>query len=259
MSDRPLSVITGASSGIGFELAKLAAADGHDLVICANEPRIRAVASELEVFGGSMTAVEVDLDTLEGVQRLTNHIRTRTPDYLMANAGVGVGGAFLDQPIRQHLNVVNVNVGATIALLHSVGRKMCDADHGRILVIGSIIDDIPGPFNSVYNASKAFIDSFCDALRHELKDSQVSVTCLMPGLTDTAFFERADMENTFVGKTRLKDDPAKVAKDGYEAMMKGEAIVVGGNVLNKVQSLFSEVLPDRLLAELHSFIAKPKS
>ncbi|MGB3740160.1 MAG: SDR family NAD(P)-dependent oxidoreductase [Pontixanthobacter sp.] len=253
-----LAIVTGASSGIGLELAILAAKHGNDLVIAANEAEIETVAQELQRDSISVEAVQCDLETADGVQKLIDAIGDRVPGLLMANAGTGKGGKFLDVAFDEHKSVIDLNVTGTVSLIHAMGQRMRDAGAGRILITGSIVDDIPGSYNSLYNASKAFIDNFGFALRDELKDAGVTVTCLMPGLTDTQFFERADMEDTFVGETQLKDDPADVAADGYRAMMAGEAGVVGGNFLNKLQSIFSEVLPEPVLAAMHRYIAKPK-
>ncbi|MGB3753296.1 MAG: SDR family NAD(P)-dependent oxidoreductase [Parerythrobacter sp.] len=253
-----LAVVTGASSGIGKELAKLAAQHGNDVIVAADEPAIHNVRDELQSETVTVESIECDLGTAHGVDELIAKIGSRPVGLLMANAGIGIGGKFLDQPFDAHKSVIDVNVTGTAALVHAVGSKMRYAGEGRILITGSIVDDIPGPYNIVYNASKAFIDNFGFALRDELKDSGVTVTCLMPGLTDTAFFERAGMEDTGVGRTDLKDDPADVAQDGYRAMMAGEAGVVGGNFMNKVQSVFSELLPEPLLAAMHRQIAKPR-
>ena len=257
MTDRPLAIVTGASSGIGRELARLVAADGYDLLIAANEPEIEEAARDVK-GAGAVETVQCDLGTEHGVQELVDAVRGRAVAVLMANAGTGVGGLFLDQDFTQAKDVIDVNVTGTISLIHTIARGMRDRGAGRILITGSIVDDIPGPYNLIYNASKAFIESFGYGLRNELKDTNVSVTILMPGLTDTKFFERADMEDTGVGQSSLKDDPADVARDGYEAMKNGEAAQVGGNFTNSIQSALSKVLPDTLLAEVHRHMAKPK-
>lgn len=253
-----LAVITGASSGIGHELARIAARHGNDLVIASDEDAIHTVAEELRTSAISVQAVKADLGSKTGLETLIKAIGIRTPDILMANAGMGLGGQFLDNEFGEMKPIIDLNVTGTIALIHDTGRKMRVAGSGRILITGSIVDDIPGPYNLLYNASKAFIDNFGFGLREELKDSGVTVTCLMPGLTDTDFFERADMTDTMIGQTKLKDDPADVAADGYRAMMAGEAGVIGGNFLNQVQSVFSELLPDPVLAAMHKKIAEPR-
>ncbi len=253
-----LAVITGASSGIGLELARIAAQHGNDLIIASDEEAIHDVATQLRSDIVKVNSVQCDLGTQSGIEILVKAIGDRPVGLLMANAGTGLGGKFLDQKFDHAKPVIDVNVTGTVSLIHKIGRQMRDTGEGRILITGSIVDDIPGPYNLLYNASKAFIDNFGYGLAQELKDSGVTVTCLMPGLTDTDFFERADMEDTFVGRTDLKDDPADVAKDGYRAMMAGELGVVGGNFLNKLQSVFSDILPEGLLATMHERIAKPR-
>jgi short-subunit dehydrogenase len=173
----------------------------------------------------------------------------------MANAGHGLGHAFLDQDFEEARHVVDTNVTGTIYLLHKVGRDMRARRRGRILITGSIAGFIPGTYQAVYNATKAFMDSFSFALRAELKESGVTVTCLMPGATDTNFFARADMLDTKVGAGK-KDDPAEVAKAGFAAMLKGEGDVVTG-LKNKLSTSMAAVTPSGLLAEQHRKMAEP--
>jgi short-subunit dehydrogenase len=134
---------------------------------------------------------------------------------------------------------------------------MVDAGNGRVLITGSIAGILPGSFSAVYNGSKAFLDNFAYGLRNELKDLGVTITCLMPGPTDTNFFERADMLDTKVGQEGTKkDDPADVARTGYDAMMRGEASVVHG-MMNKVQAAMGNILPKTASAEQHRKMAEP--
>jgi short-subunit dehydrogenase len=171
--------------------------------------------------------VEADLATLQGVDRLVARLGARPVDALLANAGRGLGRAFLDQDFDQVRHVIDTNITGTIYLIHQIGRRMRARGTGRILLTGSVAGYMPGAFQAVYNGTKAFIDSFSYALRNELKEIGVTVTLLMPGPTDTEFFERAGPTDTKVG-TGGKDDPAVVARDGFTAMMKGEADVVSG-------------------------------
>lgn len=254
---KPLAIVTGASTGIGYELARCCAEDGYDLLICANEPEIERAAEELRGLGATVETVNADLGTPDGVEALWRAVGDRPVDALLANAGRGLGDAFLDQDIERAQEVVDVNVSGTIALIHRVGRRMRDRGEGRILVTGSIAGHMPGSFQAVYNGTKAFLDSFSFALRNELKDSGVTVTCLMPGATDTEFFERADMEDTPVGEDDGKADPAGVARQGYEAMKKGEAGVVTG-FMNKIRTMFADILPDTVVAEMHRRMAEPE-
>ncbi|MFL6212659.1 MAG: SDR family NAD(P)-dependent oxidoreductase [Blastocatellia bacterium] len=252
---RPLAIVTGASSGIGYELARCCAENGFDLLIAADQPEIREVAGQLAALGVNVEAVEADLATLEGNDKLYAAISGRPVDALLANAGHGLGRAFLDQDFDEVRHVIDTNITGTIYLIQKVGRDMRARDQGRILITGSIAGFMPGSFQAVYNGTKAFIDSFSFALRNELKDTKVTVTCLMPGATDTEFFERADMMDTKVG-TQEKDDPAEVAKTGFEAMMKGEGDVVAG-WKNKVQTAVASITPAGMLAEQHRKMAEP--
>lgn len=252
---RPLAVVTGASSGIGRELAALCAEHGHDLVLAADQPEIAQTASALRTHGVDAESVHVDLATTAGVDTLLQAIGGRPVDVLMANAGHGLGHAFLDQDFQAIRHVVDTNVTGTLQLLHAVGRGMRERRQGRILITGSIAGLMPGTYQAVYNGTKAFIDSFAVALRHELQDSGVSVTCLMPGATDTEFFERAGMLDTRVGQGE-KDDPAQVARVGWDAMMAGETDVVSG-WKNKLQAALANVTPSDLLAEVHRRMSEP--
>ena len=251
-----LAVVTGASTGIGLELARLCARNGYDLVIAADEPEIEAAASELRASGGRVDAVEADLATGEGFERLMEAVGDRPVDALLANAGRGLGGAFLDQDFAEARRVVTLNVTGTLALVHAVGQGMRARDRGRILVVGSTAGFMPGAFQAVYNGTKAFLDSFAMGLRNELKDTGITVTCLMPGPTDTEFFDRAGMADTPVGESDSKSDPAKVARDGYEAMQAGRGEIASG-LVNKIQTTFAGIIPDSVVAEMHRRMAEP--
>jgi short-subunit dehydrogenase len=254
---RPLAVVTGASVGIGYELAKLCAQNGYDLVVAADQPAIEEAAASFRQLGAQVDAVEADLATLEGVDRLYAAVRGRPVDALLANAGHGLGHAFLDQDFTQVRHVIDTNITGTIYLIQKVGRDMRARNEGRILITGSIAGFMPGTFQAVYNGTKAFIDSFSFALRNELKDTAVTVTCLMPGATETEFFERADMMDTKIGQDP-KEDPGDVAKTGFDAMMKGEGDVVSG-WKNKLSTALASVTPAGMLAEQHRKMAEPGS
>jgi short-subunit dehydrogenase len=255
---RPLAVVTGASSGIGYNLAKCAAENGFDLVVAADQPLESAVA-DFQSLGAQVEAVQVDLATRQGLEALLGAVRGRTVDVLMANAGHGLGHGFLDQDFAEVQHVIDTNITGTIYLLQKVGQAMRLQKRGRILVTGSIAGFQPGSFQAVYNGTKAFVDSFSAALRNELKDTGITVTCLMPGPTDTEFFARADMLDTKVGADDSKKmDPAEVAKIGFEAMMDGEADVVAG-MKNKMQVAMSKITPSQVVAEQHRKLAEPGS
>jgi uncharacterized protein len=255
-TSRPLAVVTGASAGIGYELAKLCASNGFDLVVAADEP-LEDAAAHFRQLGAAVDTIETDLATLNGVDELVNGIGGRNVDALLANAGHGLGQAFLDQDFDEARHVIDTNITGTIYLIHQIGRRMRDRGQGRILITGSIAGYMPGAFQAVYNGTKAFIDSFSFALRNELKDTGVTVTCLMPGATETEFFARAGLTDTKVG-TDEKDDPADVAKDGFDAMMSGDADVVSG-WKNKIQTTVANVTPNEILAEQHRKMAEPGS
>jgi short-subunit dehydrogenase len=254
---RPLAIVTGASAGIGYELAKECARNGFDLLVAADQPKIHEAAAEFRTLGAQVDAVAADLATLEGVDKLYAAAKGRPVDALLANAGHGLGKGFLDQDFKDVRHVVDTNVTGTIYLIQKVGRDMRARGQGRILITGSIAGFTPGTYQAVYNATKAFIDSFSFALRHEVKDQGITVTCLMPGATETEFFERADMMDTKVGQSK-KDDPADVAKTGFDAMMRGDGDVVSG-WMNKLQTAIASVTPAGVLAEQHRKQAEPGS
>jgi len=256
-SARPLAIVTGASAGIGYELAKICAENGFDLVVAADQKEVEPAAGTFRSLGAEVKALQVDLATIEGVDRLYDAARSmgRPVEALLANAGQGLGHAFLDQPFDRVRQIIDTNITGTIYLIQKVGRDMRAAGNGKILITGSIAGFMPGAFQAVYNGTKAFIDSFSFAIRNELKDTGVTVTCLMPGATETEFFERAEMLDTKVGAGK-KDDPADVAKTGFDAMMKGEGDVVAG-WKNKLQSAIANVTPAGMLAEQHRKMAAP--
>src|SRR5256714_7747046 len=254
-SQRKFAVVTGASTGIGLELARECAKHKFDLLIVATEPAINNAADEWRGEGGMVEMVQADLATPEGVDELYKKINGRRVDALLANAGRGLGKAFLDQDFKDARYVLDTNVTGTIYLIHKVGRDMRAQGEGRILITGSIAGFMPGSYQAVYNGTKAFLDSFSFALREELKDTHVTVTCLMPAATETEFFRRADMMDTKVG-TDKKDDPAEVAKNGFAAMMKGESGVVSG-LHNKMQAAVAHAMPAETLAKQHSKMAAP--
>jgi uncharacterized protein len=259
---RPFAVVTGASSGIGYELAREFAEHGFDLLVTAEDAGIEDAATTLARDGGpDVTAVRVDLATEAGVEELYSRITGtgRPVDAIALNAGVGQGGDFArETDLRAELTIVDLNVRSTVHLAKLVLPDMVRRDAGRVLFTSSIASTMPGAFQAVYNASKSFVQSFAEALRNELKDTDVTVTALMPGPTDTEFFDRADMQDTRVGQGK-KDDPAKVAKQGFEALMKGKDHVVAGSVKNKAQAVANKVVPDTAKAEMHRKMAEPGS
>jgi short-subunit dehydrogenase len=255
---RPLAVVTGASSGIGYHLACCAVENGFDLVVAADTPLDEAVMDFKSLGAQQVTSVQCDLATRDGVEQLCREIGGRPVEALMANAGHGLGGPFLQQDLAQVQHVIDTNITGTIHVIQQVARGMASCRKGRILITGSIAGFQPGSFHAVYNASKAFIDSFAGALRNELKDTGVTVTLLMPGATDTEFFARAGLQGTYMGDDMEKDDPEKVAKAGFDAMMDGEADVVY-RIRNKLQVIASRTMPAQSVAAVHRKLAEPGS
>lgn len=252
-----LVVITGASSGIGLELVKCAAADGCELILVADTELSEGEATAREAGAASVETLVADLATRDGIDAVMHLISDRQVDVLMTNAGTGDGGKFFEQEWDGIARAIDTNVKGTVSLIHRVGRTMVARDHGRILVTGSIVADMPGPFNLVYNSTKAFVVDFCVGLANELEDTNVVITCLLPGATDTDFFERAGMEDAPVAKSN-KADPAKVAKDGYAALLDGDVKEVSG-FMNKVQYFFADILPDEIVAKMHRKMAEPRN
>lgn len=256
MADK-FAIITGASTGIGFELATLAARDGYDILVVADEPLIDAAAADFRQFGTEVRSVQADLATISGVDQLLEAAGGRRIDLLCANAGHGLGHAFLDQDVAAWRKVVDTNITGTAYLLQKVLAPMVARNAGKVLVTGSIAGYIPGSFQAVYNGTKAFIDSFVAAIQNEIKEADgVTLTNLMPGPTETEFFARGDMLDTDVGSDPNKADPAKVAKDGWDALMAGKASIVSG-WKNKLQSAVANITPNAVLAEQHRGMAEP--
>ncbi len=264
MTSRPFAVVTGASSGIGRELAREFATNGFDLLITAEDDAIETTAAELQAGDAHVEHLQVDLTSDTGVDALYDRIRSadRPVDAIALNAGIGAGGRFADgdrrTALEDELRIVDLNVRSTVHLAKLVISDMTDRGEGRVLFTSSIASTMPGSFQAVYNASKSFVQSFALALRDELKDSGVTITSLMPGPTDTEFFERADMLDTKVGAGD-KDDPADVARQGFEAMMAGKDRVVAASLSTKLQGKGSRLLPDAAKAALHRNMAEPGS
>ena len=251
------AIVTGASTGIGFELATLAAKNGYDLLVVADEPLIEAAAQDFRQFGTDVQALEADLSTFDGVDQLLSAAGGRQIDLVCANAGRGLGEAFLDQDIAEWRKVIDTNVVGTSYLLQKVLRDMVARNDGKVLVTGSIAGYIPGAFQAVYNGTKSYVDSFVAAIQNEIKDADgVTLTNLMPGPVETEFFDRAHMMDTSVGTDPKKSDPADVAKDGWDALMAGKAAVVSG-WKNKIQSAVANITPNAVLAEQHRKMAEP--
>jgi short-subunit dehydrogenase len=257
--ERQFAVVTGASSGIGFELAKVFAEEGFDLLITAEDAEIDTAQRELNQLTASVECTRLDLSREDEVHRLYERIQAtaRPVDVLCLNAGIGEGGDFVrENDLGKVLRLIDLNVRSTVHLCKLVAQDMVARDEGRILFTSSIASTMPGSFQAAYNASKSFVQSLALALRNELKDTGVTVTSLMPGPTDTEFFERADMEDTPIGEGP-KDDPADVARQGFDAVMSGKERVVSAGMKTKAQAAAAKVLPDSVKAQLHRKQAQP--
>ena len=259
--ERPLALVTGASDGIGYELARVFAERGWDLVVCAEDPGIVEAGQAFERVGARVERVQADLATHTGVETLHERVRStgRPLEAAAINAGIGVNGDFArETDLDAELKLIALNVTGAVHLAKLVLRDMVARGSGRLLFTSSIAALMPAPFEAVYGASKAFLYSFSEALRNELRDTGVTVTALLPGPTDTAFFERADMEDTKVGAGK-KDDPAGVARKAFEAMMAGKDRVVAGSLKNKAQAAAARVLSEPAKAQLHRGLTEPGS
>jgi uncharacterized protein len=259
MAESQLALVTGASSGIGFELAKQFAQHGYDLVVAAEDDAIHDVPGRLSQYSAEVQPVQVDLRTPEGVEHLYQSTIEggRVLAAAALNAGVGRGDMFIKSELADDLAVVDLNVRSTVHLAKLVLRDMANRETGKVLFTSSIASMMPGSYQSVYHASKSFIQSFAEALRDELRDTDITITSLMPGPTDTNFFHRAKMDHTPLGSKLPKDDPATVAKQGFEALMRGDQKVVGGSVSTKVMGTVSRVLPDAVKAAGSRLMAAP--
>jgi short-subunit dehydrogenase len=242
---KPVALITGASSGIGFELAKVFAQEGYDLIVTADKG-IRNAAQKLSALGAEVESYEVDLTKENGVDELTNFVQQtrQVIDVAVLNAGAGVGGQFATETdLSDEERIIKLNCLSTVQLAKWVVKEMLEHGHGHILFTSSVVGVMPSPLQSVYGATKAFVHSFAEGLRIELKESGISVTALQPGATETNFFDGPGLRETKVGQAK-KDDPAKVARQGYEALMDGEDHIVAGSFKNKIQIAINKFLPE---------------
>ena len=258
IESKPLAVVTGASSGIGRELAKQLAKNGFDLLVNAEDDRLDAAAAELRGYGAWVRAVRADLRTAEGVEKVYTAVTAigRPVDVAALNAGVGQGGAFLDNDLADELDIIDLNITSTVRLAKRILRDMAVRDEGKVLITSSIAATVPGSFQAVHNASTSFLQSFGEALQNELKYTGITITVLMPSPTETDFFRRAGMRDTKVGASP-KDDPAQVAEQGFRALVKGDAKILAGALGTRAQGVAATVLPDRLKAAAHRQMAKP--
>ncbi|NVB81680.1 MAG: SDR family NAD(P)-dependent oxidoreductase [Kofleriaceae bacterium] len=257
-TNRTFAVVTGASTGIGYELAKQCIEHDFDILICAEDPGIHEAARHLGATGAAVEAVRCDLATYEGCEKLVRTVdeAARPVDALILNAGVGVGGPFVQTDLDDEIRMISVNAISIVHLSKRILPRMVNRGSGRVLITASIAATSPAPYLSVYGATKAFDLSFAEALRFELEDTGVTVTALQPGATDTEFFERAHMESTKVAEGK-KDDPADVARVGFEAMMAGKDKVIAASLKSKLEGLAGELLPEKIKAKMQAGQTKP--
>ena len=259
-STKKYALITGATSGIGLELAKLFAKDDYNLIIVARDPaELATTKQKLAKEGNEIITIEKDLFERENAFAVYDEVKERgiTVDVLVNNAGQGVYGEFKDTDIRRELGIIDLNIAALVILTKCFVRDMVERKSGKILNLASIASKMPGPWQSVYHGTKAFVLSFSEAIRQETKDLGITVTALLPGVTDTDFFDKADMLGSKAAQDESKmSDPADVAKDGYDALMAGDDKVVSG-LKNKIQMAMSNVTPDAKLAQRAENMQEP--
>jgi short-subunit dehydrogenase len=257
---RPLAVVTGASSGIGLELSREFVENDFDVIMAADGQDIEVAAAGLRQPTGTVLAVQADLADPNGVEQLYRQIEElgRPVDALCLNAGIGVAGPFIETPLEDHLRLIDLNVTGAVHLARLVLPGMAARGEGGVLFTSSIAAEMPQPYLSTYAASKAFLLSFAEGLRAELKDAGVTVTALLPGPTDTNFFARAGMEDTKLAELK-RDDPRDVARDGFKALMKGKDHIVAGSLRNKAQVMASQVMADKAVAAVQKPFTKPGS
>jgi short-subunit dehydrogenase len=257
-SGRKFAVITGASSGIGYELAKVCAEENFEVLVVA-EQGVEEATERLRAGGAAVTGLQADLATYDGNEGVAAAIKQggRPVDILALNAGRAVGGPFLEIDLERDLELIQLNIGSVVHLSKRLLPAMVSRGEGRVLITSSMAATMPGPYYATYAASKSFLVSFAEAIRYELKDTGVTVTALLPGPTDTEIFDRGGMEHTRVAEGP-KDDPAKVAQDAFKALIAGDDKIVPGSVKNLLQALATRVVPDQLKAARHAAQTKPK-
>jgi short-subunit dehydrogenase len=257
-----LAVVTGASSGIGYSLAKELANRGYDLVVCSSGDRLESAAEDLKSSGVSVEEVRADLATKEGVISLWDRIQTlgRPVDIACLNAGIGVGGLFSETDLEEELKMVNLNCTGTVHLAKYIVKDMVSRKNGKILFTASIAGEMVAPREAVYAATKAFVLSLAHSLRYELRDTGVGVTALQPGPTDTDFFHRAGMDNTEVGSEgKSESQPDDVARQGIEALLAGEDHVYSASMKTKMEGMLANVTPGKVKGAMHEKMARPKT
>jgi uncharacterized protein len=256
---KPMALITGASSGIGYELARQFANHGYDLIIVAEDDSIEEAGEFLRGLGANVQVVQADLRQYDEVERLYAVVQLNSPiDAAALNAGIGVGGPFIDNALEDELDLIDLNVKSVVHLAKRIVGDMAVRGEGKVLFTASVVSEAPSPFQAVYSASKAFVLNFAEAIRSELKDTNITITALMPGATETNFFKRAGLEDTKIGQAK-KDDPADVARDGFEALMSGDDKTIAHSMTSVVQGVMGKLLPDKVNANIMRGMNEPNS
>lgn len=251
MEERTYTLITGGTSGIGYELAKIFAANGHNLIIVARDKdELNITATEFKTLGVDVITVQKDLFIKESPFELYDDLKEKglIVEILVNNAGQGQYGKFAETDIYRELDIIQLNISSLVVLTKLFLQDMLQRGNGKILNLSSVASKAPGPWQSVYHGTKAFVQSFTEAVRNEVKDTGVTLTALLPGATDTDFFNKAEMEDAKIVAEGKLDDPVKVAKDGYEALMRGDDMVISG-MKNKINVAMSNVMSDKAAAE----------
>lgn len=260
---RPLAVVTGASTGIGYHLARIFAENGYDLLVTADESRIEEAARDFEAAGATVRAVQADLTQHEETERLWKEILAvgRPVEAIALNAGVGPSGSFAKETdLQEELNTIRLNVMATVILAKYAVRQMVGRGSGKVLITSSVAGTMPTPNHAIYGATKAFLLEFAQSLHFELKDQGITVTALKPGATDTEFFRRSGMEDTKVAESaKTSNDPARVAQQGFDALMDGKEEVFAESLSTKLSGVAGRLMPDSVKASIYEKAAEHKS
>src|ERR1700749_2061091 len=249
MENQKTALITGGTSGIGKELAKLFAQDNYNLIIVARDQgELDHTAGELSAAGIKVKTISKDLSKMDQAFALCQELGDRQIDVLVNDAGQGVYGLFKDNDIERELGIIHLNICATVIITKHFVKQMAARGEGKILNLGSVAGKLPGPWQAVYHATKAFVLPFPAAVREEVKDSGITFTALMPGVTDTDFFNKAGMNDSKVVQDKeAMANPADVAKEGYEALMAGKDRVIAG-WKNSLEVHAANLMPDSTVA-----------
>lgn len=252
MNNNKYALITGGSSGIGFELAKLFAKDGYNLILVARgrEDLVKAAHELTQKYNVRVLPMSKDLFEPSAPFEVYDELRQEgiMIDVLVNDAGQGQYGEFVSTDLNRELKIIQLNIISLVVLTKLFVKEMVARREGKILNLASIAGKVPGPLQSVYHGTKAFVHSFTESIRNELKDTGVTVTSLLPGATDTDFFNKAQMNESKIVQEGDLADPADVAADGYKALMNNDDMVISG-MKNKAQVLLSNITPDEMVAE----------